>query len=135
MISPFVFSGTIVKGNQLGRTIGFPTANLLSETDLAFPLPYGVYAVKVKIKGKDHFGMANVGIRPTLADKKFTIEINIFDFSEDIYGEKMTVFFYDHIREERKFPGLDALKEQIAKDEILIRKILSDRMKADPNTF
>jgi riboflavin kinase/FMN adenylyltransferase len=78
--------------------------------------------------------MANVGVRPTLGQHQLTIEINIFDFNEDIYGEKITVSFYDFIREERKFPGLDALKEQIRKDEILIREILSGRVHPDPDT-
>jgi riboflavin kinase / FMN adenylyltransferase len=128
----FIFSGIVVKGKQLGRTIGFPTANLLPDTSTSFTLQYGVYAVTVQIKDQIHSGMANVGIRPTLTDKQLTIEIHIFDFSEDLYGEKLTLFFYDYIREEQKFPSLDALKKQIAQDEIIIRKTLSDRVQTDP---
>jgi riboflavin kinase / FMN adenylyltransferase len=134
MDSPYRFSGTVVKGNQLGRTIGYPTANLLPEPEFSIPLKYGVYAVHVNVNNHPYSGMANVGVRPTLEQQQLTIEINIFDFNEDIYGEKITVSFFDFIREERKFPGLDALKEQIKQDEILIREILSNRVHPDPDT-
>jgi riboflavin kinase/FMN adenylyltransferase len=129
-----VFSGIVVKGNQLGRTIGFPTANLLPETSTSLPPHYGVYAVLLKIKDQTRFGMANVGIKPTFGHEQLMVEVHIFDFAEDIYGEPLIVFFHDYVREEQKFTGLDALKEQIKKDEIRIREILSDRMKADPDT-
>ena len=123
---PYAFAGIIVKGNQLGRTIGFPTANILPENESEFPLPKGVYAVKAMVRGRTNSGMANVGVKPTLGLNRLNIEIHIFDFSEDIYGEMMSVKFIRYVREERKFPTLEALKEQIGKDEIVIRKILSD---------
>ena len=125
---PFVCSGNVIKGNQLGRTIGFPTANILPEDIAEFPLKNGVYAVDVLVMSQLFQGMANVGVKPTFGQNQMTIEVHIFDFTEDIYGESMIVTFQNYIREERKFPGVDALKEQIAKDEIMIRNILSDRV-------
>ena len=128
MIPCSIFSGKVQKGNQLGRTIGFPTANLKPAPGSSFPLPYGVYAVKVQYQSQLFNGMANVGVKPTLEAQEFSIEVNLFDFSHEIYGEEVTVFFYDFIREERKFAGLDALKSQITHDKTLITRLLSDRM-------
>ena len=125
MIPLLVFKGVVLKGNQLGRTIGFPTANLKPPPGASFPLENGVYAVKVNLHGREMNGMANVGVKPTLGVQEFTVEVNIFDFSEDIYGEELTVIFYQFLRKEQKFPGLDALKAQIFKDKEKIQKILS----------
>jgi len=127
-------TGIVVKGNQLGRKIGFPTANLIPGKDEILLLKKGVYAVKVKVKQNFFDGMANIGIRPTLEQHDLTIEAHLFDFSDDIYGETLTIFFYDFIRDERKFSGLDELKAQLANDEMAIRKILSDRMKLYPDS-
>jgi riboflavin kinase / FMN adenylyltransferase len=126
-------TGIVVKGNQLGRTIGFPTANLIPGENEFHLLKKGVYAVRVKVKQIIFDGMANIGIRPTLDQHDLTIEAHLFDFSDDIYGETITIFFYDFIREERKFSGLDELKAQLASDERAIRKILSDRTKPYPD--
>jgi riboflavin kinase / FMN adenylyltransferase len=126
-------TGIVVKGNQLGRTIGFPTANLIPGENEIILLKNGVYAVRVKIKQNIFDGMANIGIRPTLDQHDLTIEAHLFDFSDDIYGETITIFFYDFIREERKFSGLEELKAQLASDERAIRNILSDRTKPDPD--
>jgi len=125
---PYFFTGIIVKGNQLGRTIGFPTANFLPETGVEFPLKKGVYAVNARVRNNTYDGMANVGVRPTIGQNQLIIEVHIFDFSEDIYGESMTVTFYKFIRDERKFSGLESLKEQIEKDELMIKEFLSARM-------
>jgi riboflavin kinase/FMN adenylyltransferase len=127
-------TGIVVKGNQLGRTIGFPTANLIPGIDEIPLLKKGVYAVRVKVKQNFFDGMANIGIRPTLEQHELTIEAHLFDFSEDIYGETITIFFYDFIREERKFSGLDELKAQLASDERAIRNILSNGMKPYPDS-
>jgi len=127
-------TGIVVKGNQLGRTIGFPTANLIPEKDETLLLKKGVYAVRVKIRRIIYDGMANIGIRPTLDQHDLTIEAHLFDFSDDIYGETITIFFYDFIREERKFSGLEELKTQLARDEMAIRRILSDRTKPYPDS-
>jgi riboflavin kinase / FMN adenylyltransferase len=127
-------TGIVVKGNQLGRKIGFPTANLIPGKDEILLLKKGVYAVRVKVKQNFIDGMANIGIRPTLEQHDLTIEAHLFDFSDDIYGETITIFFYDFIRDERKFSGMDELKGQLANDEMAIRKILSDRMKPNPDS-
>ena len=127
-------TGIVVKGNQLGRTIAFPTANLIPGENEFSLLKKGVYAVRVKVQKNFFDGMANIGIRPTLEHHDLTIEAHLFDFSDDIYGETITIFFYDFIRDEQKFSGLDELKAQLANDEMVIRKILSDRMKPYPDS-
>ena len=127
-------TGIVVKGNQLGRKIGFPTANLVPDKDKKLPFKNGVYAVRVKIGEKIYDGMANIGFRPTLNQHELTIEAHLFDFSADIYGETITIFFYDYVREERKFSGLEELKSQLAKDENFVRNRLTDRMKFNANT-
>ena len=107
----FKISGKIVKGNQLGRTIGFPTANLEYPTDL-IELPYGVYSVKTNY-GE---GIANYGSRPTINGVEPILEVNILDFNKDIYGTILTVEFNKMIRTEKRFPSLNALKKQIQLD-------------------
>ena len=125
-----ILTGVVVKGNQLGRKIGFPTANLIPGKDEEILLKKGVYAVRVKVNQIVFDGMANIGIRPTLDQHDLTIEAHLFDFSEDIYGETITIFFHEFIREERKFSSLEELKSQLAKDKITVRKILSDRLQS-----
>lgn len=114
----FKFRGTVVEGQKLGREIKFPTANVdSSDPDKIVP-GYGVYAVKVNVGGKTYEGMLNIGNRPTVnhnADHR-TIEVNLFNFDSDIYGEFIELIFYTKLREEQKFASLDALKEQLARD-------------------
>jgi riboflavin kinase / FMN adenylyltransferase len=131
MSEQIILTGVVVKGNQLGRKIGFPTANLVPSKTEELPLKKGVYAVRVKINRGIFDGMANIGIRPTLEEHDLTIEAHLFDFSDDIYGETISIYFYDFIREEQKFSGLGELKIQLAKDKITIRGILSARMQPD----
>ncbi len=112
----YSISGEVVKGKQLGRTIGYPTANIfLKETYKLIPKD-GVYAVKVQLHGRHFKGMLNIGNNPTIPGKGRSIEVNILDFNEDIYGETLTVRFVKRIRSEEKFNGLDALKAQLAND-------------------
>ncbi len=115
----FFFEGKVVKGDQRGRTIGFPTANLeLTSNEKIVPVN-GVYVVELKITGTDnrtYQGMMNIGIRPTVDGSKRTIEINIFDFNEDIYGRTVVVKVKKHLRSEQKFSGIDELKKQLEKD-------------------
>jgi riboflavin kinase / FMN adenylyltransferase len=125
-----ILTGIVMKGNKLGRKLGFPTANLIPGKEDDLLLKKGVYAVRVKVNQNVFDGMANIGIRPTLDQHDLTIEAHLFDFSEDIYGETITIFFYEFIREERKFSGLEELKSQLAKDKITVRKILSDRLQS-----
>jgi riboflavin kinase/FMN adenylyltransferase len=130
----YSIQGTVVKGNQLGRTLGFPTANLqLKEVSPLF-LANGVYAVKIKHENNLYDGMINIGIRPTLEQHELTIEVNLFDFNEDLYGQELTLFFIDRIRDEMKFPNLEALKHQIFLDKQNIIELFHMRNQTDSNT-
>ena len=121
----YSLSGIIVKGKQLGRTIGFPTANI-QVREIAKLIPSdGVYAVKVYYKEEVFGGMLNIGNRPTVDGNFQTVEVNIFDFDQEIYGENLTVEFLQKIRDEQKFNGLEELKGQIAKDKITCKGILN----------
>jgi riboflavin kinase/FMN adenylyltransferase len=115
---PFMLHGFVVEGQKLGRQIQFPTANIeTSDPDKIIP-GYGVYVVQVKIAGKLHQGMLNIGSRPTVnnnADHR-SVEVNILDFDSDIYGESIEVAFFRKLREEQKFASLEQLKTQLAKD-------------------
>ncbi|MCE4567055.1 bifunctional riboflavin kinase/FAD synthetase [Maribellus sp. CM-23] len=122
----FTLHGTVVSGKQLGRKLGFPTANIEASDKYKIIPGYGVYAVMVEIGGRQHKGMLNIGTRPTFnknADNR-SIEVNIFDFSEDIYGQKITLNFIDKIRDEQKFSGVDALVQQLQKDQQAAIEIL-----------
>lgn len=130
----FTWSGRIVMGNQLGRTIGFPTANLIPGDDFPPGIRHGVYAVRASVTGLLYDGMANIGIRPTIGDKILTVEVNLFDFSADIYGEFIVIWFYDFLRPEKKFSGLEELKSQIRKDQVRVKMLLAMRPKPDPDS-
>jgi len=115
----YQMSGKVVKGNQIGRTIGFPTANIdVKEKYRHKLMPAGVYIVEVIVDNKNLFGMANIGYRPTIRMQKheLTAEVNIFNFSQDIYKKSISILFIDKIREEQKFDSIEALKEQLAED-------------------
>lgn len=115
---PFTLHGTVVEGQKLGRKIQFPTANIqASDPDKIIP-GYGVYAVEITVKNQTFQGMLNIGSRPTVnnnADNR-SIEVHIFDFESDIYGETIELVFFKKLREEQKFLSIDALKEQLVKD-------------------
>ncbi len=120
----YSLTGTVVKGRQLGRTLGFPTANIkVNENSQSFLLN-GVYAVRIKHQKSLYNGMVNIGMRPTFDQHELTIEVNLFDFSGDLYGHVLTLYFVDRIRDEMKFPGPDALKQQIIKDKQRILELL-----------
>ena len=112
----YYFSGIVVKGNQLGRTIGFPTANILIKEDYKLIPKKGVYLVKSIIKGDFVYGIMNIGIRPTLNGTNQTIEVHYLDFDEDLYEQQLTVEVLEFIRAEQKFDSLEILKNQIQKD-------------------
>ena len=115
----YFFSGLVVEGNKLGRTIGYPTANLQIADENKLVPGNGVYAVIISdaaAPGVSYNGMMNIGVRPTVDGTKRMIEVNIFDFDKDIYGETLTITLKKHLRSEVKFNGLDALKAQLAKD-------------------
>lgn len=114
----YSLTGIVSKGKQLGRTIGFPTANInLAESYKLIP-QNGVYIAKSSIDGKVVYGMMNIGTRPTVDGTKQTIEINFFDFNQDLYDQKITVSFLKRIRSEQKFESIDALKNQLSLDKI-----------------
>lgn len=125
----FTLHGIVVKGMQLGRKLGFPTANIEASDKYKIIPGYGVYAVLIEIEDTQYKGMLNIGTRPTFnnnADNR-SIEVNIFDFSGDVYGKNITLVFMDKIREERKFPGIDALVVQLKADKEVAMKLLANR--------
>jgi len=113
----YALKGTVVHGNHLGRSLGFPTANLeLTKDSLPLYLPHGVYAARVEVNHNQLKAMANIGIRPTVDGKKLTIETHIFDFEGDLYGMVIVLFFIERIRDERKFIDLQELVHQLEHD-------------------
>ncbi|ASN07382.1 bifunctional riboflavin kinase/FAD synthetase [Virgibacillus necropolis] len=118
--------GTVIEGDKRGRTIGFPTANMQVSSEALLP-KIGVYAVKVLYKGEVYEGMANLGVKPTFKDneKKPTLEVNIFDYSNDLYGEELQLEWCKFIRDEKKFNGVNELIEHIKMDEKQIRHYFS----------
>ena len=114
----YSISGLVVKGRQLGRTINFPTANLELDDKYLLPETNGVYITKIKVNNNIYKSVTNIGYNPTVSDeknKKF-IETHILDFDEDIYGEKIEIYFYEFLRKEQKFESFDHLKEQLKLD-------------------
>ena len=118
----FEFTGTIVHGQAIGKTIGFPTANIQVNSELKLIPGNGVYAVAVSLKDSDYIGMLNIGNRPTVSDSADrTIEVHILDFSGEIYAEEITVRFIDKLRDEKQFIDLQELQNQLKEDEKIIR--------------
>lgn len=125
---PYSVTGPVVRGNEIGRTIGFPTANLDIPDEFMMINNPGVYACQTIIDGKRYNAMANTGVRPTIGDRAdgdFIIEVNVFDFDGDLYGKTLKVWFFDRIRDEEKFTGLEALKRQLEQDRLEAKKRLS----------
>lgn len=124
MDHPYFITGKVVSGKQLGRTLGFPTANI----EIAIPYKLipkeGVYAVEVLIKNKSYKGMLNIGHKPTFNENQLSTEVHIFDFNEDIYNETISVNFISFLRAETKFESLEDLKAQLKIDETKAREIL-----------
>ena len=138
----YFFEGHVVEGNKIGRTIGYPTANLVLPVENKLVPGNGIYAVTLSIGNRQwamgnkqivhrtsdivHFnGMMSIGVRPTTGESERTIEVNIFDFDKDIYGETVRVYVKKYLREEKKFSGLEELKNAIANDKIETLKFLS----------
>ena len=112
----YALKGVVVAGNRLGRTIGFPTANMKLYEPLKLVPGRGVYVVEAEVLGKKYRGMTNIGLRPTVGGSFTTIETHILDFDEDIYGLPLRITFLRRLRNEVHFPSLEALKEQLEKD-------------------
>ena len=120
---PHILSGVVVKGKQLGRTLGFPTANLILPEGILIP-KCGVYATKVTVDGAVYPAVTNVGARPTVNGQDVNAECHLLDFAGDLYGKEITVAFYEFLRPEQKFHSLEELKAQIAADTQEVRTLL-----------
>jgi len=121
---PYSLSGEVVEGQQIGRSIGFPTANILVKDDYKLLPKNGVYAVNVQVENRQYKGMLNLGNRPTVAGEQKTIEVHLFDFSENLYAMNVTVAFIHFLRDEKKFADLAALKAQLILDQEKAMQIL-----------
>jgi len=127
----YSISGIVVRGNQIGRTLGFPTANIKPDHPDKLVPANGVYAVLVEWNGKLYKGMSNIGVRPTLNLHTLTIEVNIFDFDEMIYDQTITIFFLEHTRDEKKFRDLDLLRRRLIIDKLKVQKIFGEDVEGD----
>jgi riboflavin kinase/FMN adenylyltransferase len=123
---PFTLFGTIIKGDQLGRTIGFPTANL-QVTDFNKLIPArGVYLTKITIRNEVYYGMTNIGIRPTVSEtQELRIETHVFNFDLEIYGDEVSIEFISRLRDEKKFDSFSSLVHQLNQDKIDANKMLA----------
>lgn len=122
----FFFSGIVVHGDKIGRTLGYPTANLKVQDEEKITPGNGIYAVYASLPGSNQRlkGMMSIGFRPTVDGKRRVIEVNLFDFSEEIYDQALTVYVKKYLREEVKFEGLEALIKQIGQDKIDSQAVL-----------
>ncbi|WP_179415898.1 bifunctional riboflavin kinase/FAD synthetase [Mucilaginibacter sp. E4BP6] len=124
---PFFITGKVGRGDQIGRTIGYPTANIMIEETYKLIPDDGIFSAKVIVGGVSHKGMAYIGSRPTINGITRNIEVNIFDFDTEIYGEEISMQFFNYVRGDIKFDGLDALKIQLAKDRDDVLALLRDQ--------
>lgn len=118
----YIIEAEVIRGQQLGREMGFPTANMdiAERTDIE----NGVYRSSVEVDGRDYFAMSNVGVRPSVDGKTRLLETHLFGYCGDLYGRRLCVRLEEKIRDERKFASIDELKSQLAADRL---KILGDR--------
>jgi len=114
----------VVKGDKLGRVLGYPTANIDLESHYKLIPADGIYAVTVKYEHQFYKGMLYIGPRPTVNGTKRVIEVNIFDFEKEIYGDSLTLYFHQLLRGDKKFNDLEELKQQLSIDKIESQKIL-----------
>lgn len=121
----YSLTGIVVEGRKIGRQLGFPTANILIDDKLKLLPMNGVYAVQVEVHKIKYNGMLNIGVRPTISSEPVqAVEVNIFDFTRDIYNENIKILFYERIRGEQKFDSLDKLKQQLILDQDQVKLIL-----------
>ena len=121
---PFFITGTVTRGDQVGRQIGFPTANIVIDEHYKLIPSDGIFAVKVKVAGEVYNGMGYIGSRPTINGLTRNIEVNIFDFDKDIYNQPIRMEFHNFVRGDMKLSSLDELKAQIAKDKEQVKRLL-----------
>jgi riboflavin kinase/FMN adenylyltransferase len=119
----YAFTGKVVYGRQLGRTIGFPTANLEVKRPAEAKLPFGVYGIYAEWGGRKYKGMMNYGLKPTFDINKIEVEVNLFDFEGNLYGEELQVNVEFFVRQQIKFPGIEELKQQLQHDRQTIEQM------------
>lgn len=119
----YSLKGKVIKGKEIGRTIGFPTANIQVADSTKLIPENGVYAVKINVSAKEYTGMMNIGTNPTINGSHQSLEVHIFDFDASIYDEEIRIRFLDRIRSEIKFESLEALQEQLQEDKNLVQSI------------
>ena len=119
-----IVEGVVIGGNQLGRKLGFPTANIAISDHLA--VENGVYSSKVLVEGKEYVAMTNVGIRPSVDGSRRLLETHLFDFEGLLYGLTLRVELFDKIRDEKKFGSVDELRQQIEKDSNKIKELMAN---------
>ncbi len=122
---PFFITGKVIRGNQIGRQIGYPTANLLVEENYKLIPADGIFAVTVRLNDEDFQGMAYIGHRPTINGMTRNIEVNIFDFNRDIYNQVLQMNFIHFVRHDVKFSSLEGLKDQLAQDRLDVLALLN----------
>lgn len=121
----FRITGEVIEGDGIGKKINYPTANIFIKEDYKIIPKDGVYLIKSKIDNIEYYGMMNIGHRPTIGDNEKSIEVHLFNFNYNIYGNKISVDILSKIRDEKKFSSIEALKEQLKKDEALCLKLIS----------
>lgn len=121
---PFYLTGKVIRGDQLGRELGYPTANLLVEESYKLIPSDGIFAVTVKVNDGDYKGMAYIGSRPTINGMTRNIEVNIFDFDQDIYNQELRMNFHHYVRGDIKFASLDELVVQLGRDKLAVTQLL-----------
>jgi len=122
----YSITGKVVPGNAIGRGIGFPTANIEIADEFKLIAAVGVYACRVYWMGKSYKGMSNIGYRPTINKGELTIEVNIFNFDQQIYDQQITISFVERMRDEEKFANKEELMEQLKVDRVHALKVLND---------
>lgn len=120
----YTLTGSVVEGKRLGRTLGFPTANLAIDDPHKLIPAHGVYAVTATVNGTSHAAMCNIGTNPTVGGQERSVEVHIFNFNGDLYGKKLELQLKHRIRDEQKFPSLDALREQLEHDAVSAQDLL-----------
>ena len=121
----FRITGEVIQGDGLGKKINYPTANILIKEDYKIIPKDGVYLIKSKVNNIEYYGMMNIGHRPTIGQNEKSIEVHLFNFSNNIYGDKISVDIISKIRDEKKFSSIEALKEQLKKDEAFCLNLMS----------
>ncbi|HEY0246281.1 MAG TPA: bifunctional riboflavin kinase/FAD synthetase [Mucilaginibacter sp.] len=123
---PFFITGKVIRGDQIGRQIGYPTANIMIEEKYKLIPADGIFAAKIYVGGKPYKGMAYIGSRPTINGMTRNIEVNIFDFNTEIYGQQIRMEFHHFVRDDIKFTSLDELKVQLAQDRVDVLKLMAE---------